>query len=162
MVKLTGESFRFGIFLKLMVYNSVTVCFSDKFLQHKFIWVSYYRVFQIAIRGGGWWESEILLGGGGAGFFYRVKETWGGVISTIWFRQIYENDSCLWWAGKLCTCGNTTLVQIHTVRANSKVFLKYVVSWDWLLVYPLYLNFGLTNLQKSTRPLFWGGMTLPD
>ena len=31
MVKLTGESFRFGIFLKLMVYISVTVCFSDKF-----------------------------------------------------------------------------------------------------------------------------------
>ena len=53
------------------------------------------------------------------------------------------------------TYGNTTLVQIHTVLANSKVFLKYVVGWDWLLVYPLSLNFGLTNLQKAIWPLFW-------
>ena len=48
-----------------------------------------------------------------------------------------------------------TLVQIHTVLANSKVFLKYVVGWDWLYVYPLSLNFGLTNLQKATWLLFW-------
>ena len=51
---------------------------------------------------------------------------------------------------KLCRCGNTTLVQTHTVLANSKVFLKYVVGWDWLLMFPLSLNFGLTNLQKVT------------
>ena len=57
--------------------------------------------------------------------------------------------------GKLFTCGNTTLVQIHTVLANSKVFLEYVVGWDWLLVYTLSLNFGLTNLQKAIWPLFW-------
>ena len=40
----------------------------------------------------------------------------------------------------------TTLVQIHFVLTNSKVFLKYVVGWNWLLVYPLSLNVGLTNL----------------
>ena len=28
------------------------MCFSDRFLQQKFIWVSYHRVFQIAVRGG--------------------------------------------------------------------------------------------------------------
>ena len=38
---------------------------------------------------------------------------------------------------------------------NFKVFLKNVVSWDWLLMYPLSLNFGLRNLQKATWPLFW-------
>ena len=77
-----------------MVYNFVTVCFSDSFLPQKFIWVSYYRVFQIVVvcvrvcvcvlcvcegggggggggrGGGGLWET--LLGG-----------TWGKVISTI-------------------------------------------------------------------------------
>ena len=53
------------------------------------------------------------------------------------------------------TCRNTTLVQIHIVLANSKVFLEYDVGWDWLLLYPLSLNFGLTNLQKATWPLFW-------
>ena len=48
-----------------------------------------------------------------------------------------------------------TLVQIHTDVANSKVFLKYVVGWDWQLVYSLSLNFGLINLQKATWPFFW-------
>ena len=38
---------------------------------------------------------------------------------------------------------HTTLVQIHTVLANFKVFAKYVVGRDWLLLYPLSLNFGL-------------------
>ena len=59
---------------------------------------------------------------------------------------------------KLCTCGNT-LVQVHTALANSKVFLKYVVGWDWLLVYPLSLDFGLTNLRKATWPLFGNELT---
>ena len=46
-------------------------------------------------------------------------------------------------------------IQFHTIHTNSKVFLKYVVGWDWLLVYSLSLNFGLTNLQKATWPFFW-------
>ena len=48
-----------------------------------------------------------------------------------------------------------TLVQIHTVLSYSKVFLKYVVVWGWQLVYPVSLNFGLTNVQKATWPPFW-------
>ena len=68
-----------------MVYNSVVVGFSDRFLQQKFIWFSYNRVFQIVVRDGGSKspltpESKILL----RGFFYQVKGTWGGVISTVW------------------------------------------------------------------------------
>ena len=47
-----------------------------------------------------------------------------------------------------------TLVQIHTVPANSKVFLNYVFGWDWLLLYPLAFNLVLSNLQKATWPLF--------
>ena len=43
-----------------------------------------------------------------------------------------------------------TLVQLHTILANSKGFLKYVAGWDWLLACPVSLNFGLTNLQKAT------------
>ena len=34
------------------------------------------------------------------------------------------------------------------------VFLKYVVGWNWILVYRLSLNFGLTSLQKAAWPLF--------
>ena len=71
-----------------------------------------------------------------------------------------------------------TLVQIFTVLANSKAFVKYVVCWNWLYplslhfgptnskafvkyvvcwncLYPLSLHFGPTNLQKATWPLFW-------
>ena len=52
-----------------MVYNSVIVCFSDRFLQQEFIWFSYNRVFQIVVRDGGTKspptpESKILLGRG--------------------------------------------------------------------------------------------------
>ena len=45
------------------------------------------------------------------------------------------------------------------ILANSKVFLKYVVGWDWLLLCPLSLNVGLTNLQKATWPLFGNEFT---
>ena len=55
----------------------------------------------------------------------------------------------------------TTLVQIHTVLENSKVFLKYVFGCDWLLVYPLSLNFGLTKSLKSYMTTILG-MSLPD
>ena len=44
------------------------------------------------------------------------------------YSKTYESDLCFWLGGRLCTCGNTTLVQIHTVLANSKVFLKHVVG----------------------------------
>ena len=47
---------------------------------------------------------------------------------------------------ELANFEHTTLVQIHFVLANSKVFLKYVIGWDWIVVCPLSLNFGLTNL----------------
>ena len=73
-VKLTGESFRFGIFLKLMVYNSVTVCFSDRFLQQKFILNFLLQGFPnsnkvwVRERGGGnwkfYWEGIFLPGEG--------------------------------------------------------------------------------------------------
>ena len=43
-----------------------------------------------------------------------------------------------------------TLVQIHTLLADSKVFLKYLFGWDWLLLYQLSFNLGLSNLQKAT------------
>ena len=46
------------------------------------------------------------------------------------------------------TCVINTLFQTHIVLANSKVFLKYDVVWDWLLAYPLFFKFGLTNLKK--------------
>ena len=52
-----------------------------------------------------------------------------------------------WWT---CTWWNTTLVQTHAVLVNSKVFLKYDVSWNCLLVYPFALNVGLKNLWKAT------------
>ena len=41
-------------------------------------------------------------------------------------------------------------LQTHTILVNSKVFPKYDVSWNCLLVYLLSLNVGLTNLQKAT------------
>ena len=40
-----------------------------------------------------------------------------------------------------------TLVQIHTLLADSKV---YLFGWDWLLLYQLSFNLGLSNLQKAT------------
>ena len=40
----------FVYFWSSVVYNSVIACFIDRFLQRKFIWVSYYRVFQIVVR----------------------------------------------------------------------------------------------------------------
>ena len=59
---------------------------------------------------------------------------------------------------ELTNFAHTPLVQIHAALANSKVFLKYAVSWEWLLLYPLSLNFALTNLLKAT----FLGMSLPD
>ena len=59
-------------------------------------------------------------------------------------------------------CRNITLVQILTVLINSKVFLKYDVGWEWLLVNPISLNVGLTNLQKATWPLFGGRVYLTN
>ena len=50
----------FVYFWSSVVYNSVTLCFSDRFLQQKFIWISCYMVFQIVVRG---------VGGGGIGNF---------------------------------------------------------------------------------------------
>ena len=66
---------------------------------------------------------------------------------------VNENDLCLWWAGKVSTYGNTTLVQTHTVLVNSKVFLTYV-GWKCLFMYLVSLNAGLANLLKATWPLF--------
>ena len=59
-------------------------------------------------------------------------------------------------------CRNITLVQILTVLINSKVFLKYDVGWEWLLVNPISLNVGLTNLQKAKWPLFGGRVYLTN
>ena len=69
---------------------------------------------------------------------------------------------CLWSVGKLCTCENTTLVQTHTVLVNSKVFPKYDVGWNCLLVCPISLNGGFTNLQKATWLLFGGWVHLTN
>ena len=71
-------------------------------------------------------------------------------FNLLLLQKNYERDLCLWWADKLCTCGNTTLVQTHTVLVKSKVVLKYDVGRNFQLVYPLYLNGGFANLQKVT------------
>ena len=63
-----------------MVYNSVTACFSDRFLQQKFISISYYMSFRNSGKGCGeripppssrGWKLDILL----EGIFYRMKGT---------------------------------------------------------------------------------------
>ena len=66
----------FVYFWSFAVYNSVTLCLSDRFLQQKFIWAFYYRVFQIVVKG------DEGIGNFTVRFFYWVKGTWGGVIST--------------------------------------------------------------------------------
>ena len=48
------------------------------------------------------------------------------------------------------------LVETHIVLVNSKEFLKYDVSWNCLLLYPLSLNVGLTNLHKATWEFSFG------
>ena len=60
---------------------------------------------------------------------------------------VNENDLCLWWAGKVSTYGNTTLVQTHTVLVNSKVFLTYDVGWKCLFMYLVW------HIQKVTHSI---------
>ena len=86
------------------------------------------------------------------------------VVNIIWF----FHQVVIEWLLKLTSCDdskfmkvicafdeltnfvNTTLFQTYTIPVNSKIFLKYDVSWNCLLVYPLSLIVGLTNLQKAT------------
>ena len=58
------------------------------------------------------------------------------------------------WPLNLTSCGYSKFMKSFVPSMSwqtlymwqTKVFLKYVVGWDWLLVYPISLNVGLRNL----------------
>ena len=94
-VVLPGESFKIGIIWKLNGKQTVAVCFSNRFIQQKFIWASYQQhVLQSYF--------EILLFNKG---YFKVTSRWYAIFSycpTLWLVKCetiytyFENNYMLW------------------------------------------------------------------
>ena len=111
----------FLYFWSSVVYNSVTLCFSDRFLQQKFIWVSYYRVFRIVVRGVGGGDQKFCGGG--------ILLLGEGNLRRSDFDQL---KSKLTWSNEFLAGGGDSP---HSPSRENPVLVTFAPESFWILFY---------------------------
>ena len=155
------------------------MCFSDRFLQQKFIWVSYHRVFQIAVRGGRGGGKFLPPSGGirnftGGGIFLlgernRRRSDFNDLVGGGGDFSRWGRWANFWLVGETPTVRKTlwcaifgftwsTIVVfmiLQILHVLGKSFSSYIQKCSQPITLQDFLSFNVTKAIWGIKFIFW-------